>query len=148
MGGKKEFVMNKAGRRVPTVVNGREHTPFMGVGGYKPKGARYGPAIRSCRDYPVSGDKRVRNLKTALKKCGLSNGMVISNHHHFRNGAKVALMALSAAAELGVKDLMWFPSASFPCHEPVIDLMKKKVRKQMERSFDARSGPMISTLSK
>ena len=27
------------------------------------------------------------------------------------------------AAEMGVRDLMWFPSASFPCHAPVIDLI-------------------------
>ena len=41
--------------------------------------------------------------------------MVVSSHHHLRNGDRVALKALETAAEMGVKDLMWFPSASFPC---------------------------------
>ena len=40
--------------------------------------------------------------------------MVISNHHHLRDGDRVALMMLEAAAKIGVKDLLWFPSASFP----------------------------------
>ena len=37
--------------------------------------------------------------------------------HHFRNGDLVANRIFDAAAELGVKDLRWFPSAAFPCHE-------------------------------
>jgi citrate lyase subunit alpha/citrate CoA-transferase len=65
--------------------------------------------------------------------------MVISTHHHFRNGDKVALMALETAADLGAKDLMWFPSASFPCHEPVIDLMDRGVVHHIEGSMN---GPL------
>ena len=139
MRGKPEFVKNKVGRRVPTWVNGKEQVPFMGPGAYKPVGMKQAPPVRSCRDYPASGDKRVKDLKTALKKCGLRDGMVISNHHHFRDGDKVALAALQAAAELGVKDLMWFPSASFPCQEPVIDLMDRGVVHHIEGSMN---GPL------
>jgi citrate lyase subunit alpha/citrate CoA-transferase len=123
MSGPVELVRNAVGRRVPTIVNGREQVPFEGVGAYRPVGTKYGPPIRSCRDYPPNGDKRVPDLRTALEQCGLRDGMVISTHHHFRNGDRVALMVLQTAADMGVKDLMWFPSASFPCHEPVIDLM-------------------------
>jgi citrate lyase subunit alpha/citrate CoA-transferase len=141
---KYDFVVNKVGRRVPTVVNGKPQVPFKGVGKYKPTGTKHGPPIRSCRDYPASGDKRVRDLKTALKKCGLRDGMVISNHHHLRNGDKVAVMALQAAASLGAKDLMWFPSASFPCQESVIDLMKKKVVHHIEGSMNGPLGDYAS----
>jgi len=141
---KYEFVVNKAGRRVPTVVNGKAQVPFKGVGKHRPAGAKHGPPIRSCGDYPPNGDKRVRNLKTALKKCGLRDGMVISNHHHLRNGDKVALEALQAAASLGAKDLMWFPSASFPCQEPVIDLMKSKVVHHIEGSMNGPLGDYAS----
>jgi citrate lyase subunit alpha/citrate CoA-transferase len=144
MSGKSDFVVNKAGRKVPRIVNGREQVPFQGVGGYRPKGHKYAPPIRSCRDYPANGDKRVRDLKTALKKCGLKNGMTISTHHHLRNGDKVANMALSAAAELGVKDLMWFPTASFPCHEPVIDLMDRGVVHHIEGSMNGPLGRYAS----
>ena len=88
--------------------------PFLGVGKYQPRGRKAAPPICSSKDYPENGDKRVADLETALRNCGLRDGMVISNHHHLRDGDRVALMALEAAAKIGVKDLMWFPSASFP----------------------------------
>jgi citrate lyase subunit alpha/citrate CoA-transferase len=137
-------MVNAVGRRVPTVVNDKEQTPFAGVGVYEPKGTKRAPPIRSCRDYPADGDKRVPDLKTALKKCGLRNGMTISTHHHLRNGDAVALLALTAAAELGARDLMWFPSASFPCHEPVIGLMDRGVVHHIEGSMNGPLGEYCS----
>jgi citrate lyase subunit alpha/citrate CoA-transferase len=139
-----QLVRNALGRRVPTLVNGLEQTPFPGVDGHRPSGSKFGPAVRSCRDYPRNGDKRVPDLRTALERCGLRDGMVISTHHHFRNGDKVALMALNAAAEMGVRDLMWFPSASFPCHEPVIDLMNRGVVHHIEGSMNGPLGEYTS----
>ncbi|MGB5674359.1 MAG: citrate lyase subunit alpha, partial [Gemmatimonadota bacterium] len=109
-----EFVVNAAGRRVPTVVNGAPARPFAGLGKPASEGRKHGPPIRSAADYPDDGDKRVPDLKTALQRCGLRDGMTISTHHHLRNGDRVALATLEAAAELGAKDLMWLPSASFP----------------------------------
>jgi citrate lyase subunit alpha/citrate CoA-transferase len=144
MSGPVELVRNAVGRRVPTIVNGREQVPFEGVGAYRPVGTKYGPPIRSCRDYPPNGDKRVPDLRTALEQCGLRDGMVISTHHHFRNGDRVALMVLQTAADMGVKDLMWFPSASFPCHEPVIDLMDQGVVHHIEGSMNGPLGEYCS----
>ncbi len=119
-----ELAHNAAGRAVPTMVNGKPQIPFLGTGKYHPRGRKAAPAICSNKDYPDSGDKRVADLETALRQCGLRDGMVISNHHHLRDGDKVALMALEAAARIGVKDLMWFPSASFPSQEGAIELME------------------------
>ena len=144
MSGKQEFVVNSLGRRVPTFANGKEQVPFQGAGQYRPRGRKYGPTVRSCRDYPAGGDKRVTDIKTALQKCGLKDGMVISSHHHLRNGDKVALMALQAAQELGARDLMWFPSASFPCQAPVIDLMEQGVVNHIEGSMNGPLGDYCS----
>jgi len=144
MNGDVEFVVNHAGRRVPTVVNGRPQVPYRGVGGHAPEGRKAAPPIRSSQDYPPDGDKRVADLRTALERCGLRDGMVISTHHHLRNGDRVALMALNAAAELGAKDLVWFPSASFPCHEPVIDLMNRGVVHHIEGSMNGPLGAYCS----
>jgi len=144
MNSNKELVENAVGRRVPTDVNGKPQVPFQGVGVYQPRGFKRAPPIRSCRDYPADGDKRVPDLKTALQMCGLKDGMTISTHHHLRNGDVVALAALNAAAELGVKDLMWFPSASFPCHAPVIDLMDKGVVHHIEGSMNGPLGRYCS----
>jgi len=138
------FHLNAAGRRVPLDVNGRVSLPFEGVGMHRPVGARHGAPIRSCSDYPANGDKRVPDLRTALERCGLEDGMTISSHHHLRNGDLVAVAALQAAAELGRRDLMWFPSASFPCQEPVIDLMERGVVHHIEGSMNGPLGAYCS----
>jgi citrate lyase subunit alpha/citrate CoA-transferase len=139
-----KLVKNAAGRRVPTVVNGREQVRYLGVGAYQPSGVKAAPPIRSCKNYPPHGDKRVPDLKTALEKCGLRSGMTISSHHHLRNGDRVALEALRTAGEMGARDLMWFPSASFPCHEPVIELMEQGVVHHIEGSMNGPLGRYTS----
>ena len=70
--------------------------------------------------------------------------MTISTHHHFRNGDLVANAVFDAAAELGVKDLMWFPSASFPCHAPIIDHMDSGVVHHIEGSMNGPLGDYCS----
>jgi citrate lyase subunit alpha/citrate CoA-transferase len=144
MSDKVELITNAMGRRVPTQVNGKPQNPFAGVGAHAPQGGKQAPPLRSCRDYPADGDKRVGSLAEALERCGLRDGMVISNHHHLRNGDRIAVEALQAAAGLGVKDLMWFPSASFPCHAPVIDLMEAGVVHHIEGSMNGPLGDYCS----
>src|SRR5215467_11626800 len=134
-----ELAHNAAGRRVPTMVNNKPQIPYLGVGKYQPRGRKAAPPVRSCRDYPQNGDKRVPDLETALRACGLRDGMVISSHHHLRDGDKVALMALEAAAKIGVKDLLWFPSASFPSQQGAIELMEKGTIHHIEGSMN---GPL------
>lgn len=139
-----DFVTNALGRRVPTVVNGEPAVPYAGVGALEPTGHRHGPPIRSCRDFPADGDKRVADLRTALEQCGLRDGMTISTHHHLRNGDRIALTALETAASMGARGLRWFPSASFPCHEPVIELMKRGVVERIEGSMNGPLGAFCS----
>ena len=135
---------NAIGRRVPTLVNGRESVPYQGVNGHRPSGHKSGGPIRSNGDYPTSGDKRVSDLETALRLCGLHDGMTISSHHHLRNGDRVALTALQTAARMGARDLVWFPSASFPCHEPVIELMNSGAVHHIEGSMNGPLGDYCS----
>src|SRR5712691_5114597 len=134
-----ELAHNAAGRKVPSVVNGRPQIPYLGGGKYQIRGRKAAPPLRSNKDYPDNGDKRLPDLTTALKKGGLRDGMVISNHHHLRDGDRVALMALEAAAKLGIRDLTWFPSASFPSQKSAIDLMQSGVIHHIEGSMN---GPL------
>jgi citrate lyase subunit alpha / citrate CoA-transferase len=55
---------------------------------------RHGGPILSCIDYPSDGNKVVKDLKTALKKAGLKDGMTISTHHHLRNGDALPIFCL------------------------------------------------------
>lgn len=139
-----KLVKNALGRMVPTEVNGKPATPFLGVGKFKPTGRRAAPPIASCADYPMDGNKIVKDLKTALENAGLKNGMTISTHHHFRNGDLIANQIFDAAAELGVKDLMWFPSASFPCHAPIIKHLQSGVVHHIEGSMNGPLGDYCS----
>src|SRR5262250_723509 len=95
---KLELALNAAGRMVPAMVNGKPQIPYIGVGKYQPRGRKAAPPLRTAANYPENGDKRVPNLETALRKSGLRDGMVVSNHHHLRDGDRVALMALEATA--------------------------------------------------
>jgi len=139
-----KIVKNAAGREVPTIINGKEHTPFMGVGKFKPTGRRYGPKLSSCADYPDDGNKVVKDLRDALMKAGLKDGMTISTHHHFRNGDLIAKQIFDIAHELGVKDLTWYPSASFPCQEGLIEYLEDGTINRIEGSMNGPLGRFTS----
>ncbi|PLX10046.1 MAG: citrate lyase subunit alpha [Marinilabiliales bacterium] len=139
-----KLVKNAAGRMVPTEVNGKKQVPFQGVGKYRPEGKKYAPKIATCADYPDDGDKRVADLKDALVKSGLKDGMVISTHHHFRNGDLIANQIFDIAKELGVKDLVWVPSASFPCHQHLIQYLEDGTIHHIEGSMNGPLGRFTS----
>jgi citrate lyase subunit alpha/citrate CoA-transferase len=141
---KSETVLNAAGRLVPTMVNGAAQVPFRGIGKYIPKGRKYGPLINSCAKFPSEGDKRAASLKDALRKCGLKDGMTISTHHHFRDGDLLANQVFDVAHALKVKDLVWFPSASFPCHEHLIPYLEDGTIHHIEGSMNGPLGRFTS----
>jgi len=135
---------NNIGRLVPTEINGNPAIPYMGVGKYKPTGNRYAPKLVSMSDYPEDGNKLVLNLREALIKAGLRDGMTISTHHHFRDGDLVANQIFDIAHELGIKNLRWFPSASFACHEPLIKYLEDGTIHHIEGSMNGPLGKFTS----
>jgi len=139
-----KLVKNAVGRIVPTIINGEEHVPFQGVGKYRPTGRRYGPKLSSCADFPDDGNKEIGSLKDALIKAGLKDGMTISTHHHFRNGDVIANQIFDIAHELGVKDLRWYPSASFPCQAKLIEYLEDGTINRIEGSMNGPLGKFTS----
>jgi citrate lyase subunit alpha/citrate CoA-transferase len=138
-----KLVKNALGRLIPTEVNGKPQIPYQGVGKYKPDYRKYAPPVASCADFPT-GNKLVKDLKEALLKAGLRDGMTISTHHHFRNGDLVAIQIFRIASELGIKNLVWFPSASFPCHAEMIDYMEDGTIHHIEGSLNGPLGRYCS----
>ena len=134
-----KLVKNAAGRFVPTSVNGEKQVPFKGVNKHKPIGNKVSPKISSCIDFPSDGNKVVKNLREALKKAGLKNGMTISTHHHLRNGDVVTNMLFDTIKSMGIKNIRWFPSASFPCHEHLIKYLDDGTIHHIEGSMN---GPL------
>jgi citrate lyase subunit alpha/citrate CoA-transferase len=116
----------------------------MGVGKYKPEGRKYAPKIYSCADFPSDGNKLKDSLKEALMAAGLKDGMTLSTHHHFRDGDLVANMVFDIASELGVKNLRWFPSASFPCHANLLKYLEDGTISHIEGSMNGPLGRYCS----
>ncbi len=139
-----KLVKNAAGRMVVNEINGEPATPYMGVGNFQPTGHKHAPRISTCADYPGNGNKEIESIKDALVRCGLKDGMTISTHHHFRNGDLVANQVFDAVKELGVKNIRWFPSASFPCHEHLIQYLDDGTIHHIEGSMNGPLGKYVS----
>ncbi len=138
------LIKNAVGREVPTELNGIKQIPFKGVAKHIPQTNKHAPQIPSCADYPADGNKLVKSLKEALIKAGLKDGMTISSHHHFRNGDLIMNQVFDIAKELGVKDLVWFPSASFPCHKHLIQYLEDGTINRIEGSMNGPLGRFTS----
>lgn len=134
-----KLVKNAAGRLVPTEINGEAQIPFMGVNKYKPEACKAKPQVKSCIDYPEDGNKLVSSLKDALIKAGIKDGMTVSTHHHLRNGDILTNILFDTIKELGIKNIRWFPSASFPCHSYLIKYLEDGTISHIEGSMN---GPL------
>ncbi len=139
-----KLIKNAAGRLVPSEVNGHKQIPFKGVNKYEPEGTKAKPSIKSCVNYPEDGNKIVRNLKEALKKAGIKNGMTISTHHHLRDGDALTNYLFDVIHELGIKNIRWFPSASFPIHEHLIKYLEDGTIHHIEGSMNGPLGRYTS----
>jgi citrate lyase subunit alpha/citrate CoA-transferase len=134
-----KMIKNAAGRLVPENVNGVKQIPFKGVGKFKPSGNKAKSKINSCTEYPDDGNKLVKNLKMSLQKAGLKDGMTISTHHHLRNGDVLTNILFDTIKSMGIKNIRWFPSASFPVHEHLIKYLKDGTIHHIEGSMN---GPL------
>jgi citrate lyase subunit alpha/citrate CoA-transferase len=139
-----DTVTNAAGRAVPLEINGKPAIPFMGLGKHKPEGRKHSTSIPSCSDYPEDGNKVVGSLEEALRKCGLKDGMTIATHHHLRDGDLVSNMLFEIASTMGIKDLVWFPSASFPCNDVVMKYLEDGTVHHIEGSMNGPLGRFVS----
>jgi citrate lyase subunit alpha/citrate CoA-transferase len=139
-----KLLKNAAGRMVPIEINGNPAIPFQGVGKYIPGGNRFAPKTASSANYPLDGNKQIASLKEALQLAGLKDGMTISTHHHFRDGDLVSNMVFDTIKELGVKNIRWFPSASFPCHTHLIQYLEDGTISHIEGSMNGPLGRYCS----
>jgi citrate lyase subunit alpha / citrate CoA-transferase len=139
-----KMIKNAAGRLVPEKLNGQSAVPYKGLGKHRPRGRKYAPPVPTSIDYPEDGNKIIPSIREALEACGISDGMTISTHHHLRNGDLISNQVFKAASETGVKDLVWFPSASFPCNEPIIDQLEDGTIQRIEGSMNGPLGRYTS----
>ncbi len=135
-----EWVVNAAGRRVPTKLDGREWRPFAGVGKTPGEGRRYGARLRPGT---TGRSKIVPSIKAGLEAFGARNGWTLGFHHHLRNGEGVILPTLDAATELDLRDIRLAQVALFPTHERVIDLIREGTVTRIEGSMNGPVGDFV-----
>ncbi len=141
-----KLVENALGRLVPSEMDGRKLTPYRGAfADPLAKGVRAAPPIP--HSYPIheGGEEKVlKNLKEAIRKTGLRDGMTISFHHHLRNGDYVINMVVDAIAAMGIKDITLASTALFPCHKPIIEHIKSGVIRNIQSSMNGPVGKFVS----
>ncbi|MBE9909414.1 citrate lyase subunit alpha [Enterococcus casseliflavus] len=71
-----------------------------------------------------SGDKIVADIRDAIIKSGLKDGMTISFHHHFRDGDYILNMVMKEIHHLGIKDLFVCASSLGKAHNYLVPCME------------------------
>lgn len=113
-------MINKVGRNIPDEIlkiTGKE--VFQGA--YYKDNFEYkkaAPTIRTNIDPTKS--KLVDNIKDALIKCGLRDNMVISFHHHFREGDYVVNMVMKEIHDMGIKGITICASSLGKADNPIV----------------------------
>lgn len=97
-------------------------------GAYVRDGENYRKAAPEVNGYvDPKRSKMVGSVREALLKCGVRDGMVLSFHHHFRDGDYIVNMVMEEVAALGVKDITICASSLGAAHDPVADLIEQGV---------------------
>lgn len=89
--------------------------------------------------------KLVSTVRKAIELSGLKDGMVISFHHHLRNGDYVLNMVLNEIAKMGVKNIKIAASAFFPIHAKVVEHIRNGVVTALDTNY--MSGPLATSIS-
>lgn len=120
-----EYFVNAVGRKLPQYIEGYgEVKPYKGAFSHKISGSKHSPKIYSNKP---QDEKLVSNIREAIEKSGLKDGMTISFHHHLRNGDYVLNLVLNEISAMGIKDITIFTSSLTDVHEPVIEHIKNGV---------------------
>lgn len=118
---------NAVGRDIPDEILRQYHKePFRGS--FARDNASYrkaAPTVHAMMD-PKRG-KLVGSIREALEKCGIRDGMVLSFHHHFRDGDYIVNMVMKEAAALGIRDITISASSLGAAHDPVADYIREGI---------------------
>ena len=134
---------NILGREVPDNIKG--YGEVKHYGGYlNEKGIQIKRSIKLMSVTPED-EKLHDNLDDVLDKLPLKDGMVVSFHHHLRNGDFILNMVMEKIANRGYKDITIAASSIFPCHGELVELIENKVITSIYAAYI--SGPVAVAIS-
>lgn len=117
------MALNKIGREVPDV-----YAEQFGVYGSEFENVKpYTAATHTVSPRTPGESKLLDSIHDAIVKTGITDGMTISFHHHFREGDYVMNMVLDEIARMGIKNISIAPSSIANVHEPLIEHIKNGV---------------------
>ena len=138
-------MVNKIGRDIPDSIL-KEYNKEVFQGSFYRDNEKYhkaAPTVRSVTDPGQS--KMVSSIKEALEKCGIRDGMVLSFHHHFRDGDYIVNMVMEHAAAMGIRDITICASSLGSAHDPVADYIEQGIVTGIQSSgVRGRIGEVIS----
>lgn len=139
-----EFIENAVGRKIPKYIEGvGELKPYRGPFIVKPEGRKYAPN----KAYNTPFDNKVlNNIREAIEKVGLKDGMTISFHHHLREGDHILNTVVDEIGKMGIKNITICASSLNKVHEPLIEHINSGVITGIQTSgLRGKIGKLIST---
>ena len=85
-------------------------------------------------------------IDAAFDACGITDGSVLSFHHHLRNGDAVICDVIDLAARRGLKGLGIAASSLFPVHAPLAEHIRAGVVTRLWTSY--MNGPVAEAVSR
>jgi citrate lyase subunit alpha/citrate CoA-transferase len=120
-----KMVKNALGRDVPAEIPELgKFEPYVSPFAYLERAISSPPRERENRPQAPRNDKVTRDIRKAVERSGLENGMTISFHHHLRNGDTVVPLILKTLSEMGFRDLTLAPSSLPDSHDMVADFFR------------------------
>lgn len=92
-----------------------------------------------------TNEKLYKDFIKLMDKLPLKDKMVVSFHHHLRNGDFVLNMVMKEIAKRGYKDITIAASSIFPCHKNLVELIEQGVVTQIYAAYI--SGPVAEAIS-
>ena len=138
-------MINQVNREIPDELLAR-----YGKEGFKGSWSRDGdsykkaaPKVRAVVDPKQS--KMVASIREALERCGIRDGMVLSFHHHFRDGDYIVNMVMDQVAAMGIRDITICASSLGAAHDPVAQYIEEGIVTGLQSSgVRGRIGEAIS----
>jgi citrate lyase subunit alpha / citrate CoA-transferase len=87
----------------------------------------------------------VDSLETLFDLLKITDGMTLSFHHHYRNGDLLLNMVAREIVKRNIKNIVLAPSAIFPIHEPLVELIKHKNVTKIYTNYV--NGPVADAIS-
>lgn len=118
---------NAAGREIPDAILERyKKTGYAGA--YARDQQTYQKAAPAVRGFVRPGQSKLTgSIREALERCGIRDGMVLSFHHHFRDGDYVVNMVMEEVAAMGIRDITICASSLGAAHNPVADMIEQGI---------------------